>query len=47
MAIVVTFFIAKHPQKKTMAHYHCFLLLKHREKGDDIVIIAFFITKQP
>jgi hypothetical protein len=47
MAIVITFFITKHPHKKTMAHYHRLLFLKHREKGYDIVIVAFFESKEP
>jgi hypothetical protein len=47
MAIVVTFFLAKHPQKKMMALYHGLLFLKHREKGNDIFVIAFFTAKQP
>jgi hypothetical protein len=31
---IIIFFIATTLQKKTMTHYHCLLLLKHKEKSN-------------
>jgi hypothetical protein len=47
MVIVAAFFVTKHPQKKTTTHCRQFLIFQQREKGDNFVIITFFITKQP